>query len=381
MPPLSEVDIQVIQEVGNATVQHLVALVVEAVLWTVYLVLTCKAGLSLLSRQRRSRASLTIFFIIVLMFLLDTTTSIIDVNNAIREVTLTLTSTSHQSFKERYALTKSLPYPVQSALYAYESNLGDAIIIWRTYAFWRDGREKWVLVLPSAFFLGSIVTSGLITFCAARAVQNPAEGNFTDPPFCENVQLASYVTTLATTAVATLLICYKTWYYRRTIAIHVRQMKSKKSVAERIMIIMIESGIIYLLFFIEGVVSDTRNISRLENSTPQLVFTITIWTYMTSHILGIYPVLIVLLVHCQKSYIDDTTETLASLPRFATNHESPTRPRFYWNSRSQAQLTLPEGLHSRDAEGAPPPKFSMTLSEGSTTVFSAERTLVPEDID
>lgn len=54
------------------------------------------------------------------MFLLDTTTSIIDVNNAIREVTLTLTSTSHQSFKERYALTKSLPYPVQSALYAYE---------------------------------------------------------------------------------------------------------------------------------------------------------------------------------------------------------------------------------------------------------------------
>lgn len=151
---------------------------------------------------------------------------------------------------------------------------------------------------------------------------------------------------------------------------------------------------------IEGVVSDTRNISRLENSTPQLVFTITIWTYMTSHILvrvllcilssshtrccviqGIYPVLIVLLVHCQKSYIDDTTETLASLPRFATNHESPTRPRFYWNSRSQAQLTLPEGLHSRDAEGAPPPKFSMTLSEGSTTVFSAERTLVPEDID
>lgn len=34
MAPLSEVDIQVIQEVGNATVQHLVALVVEAVLWS-----------------------------------------------------------------------------------------------------------------------------------------------------------------------------------------------------------------------------------------------------------------------------------------------------------------------------------------------------------
>ena len=54
------------------------------------------------------------------MFLLDTATSIIDVNNAIREITLTLTSTSKESFKERYALTNNLPYPVQSALYAYE---------------------------------------------------------------------------------------------------------------------------------------------------------------------------------------------------------------------------------------------------------------------
>lgn len=74
--------------------------------------------------------------------------------------------------------------------------------------------------------------------------------------------------------------------------------------AERIMIILIESGIIYLLFFvsivsslacslfltmsseqIEAVVSDTGNVSRAESSTPQLVFAITIWTYMTSHIL------------------------------------------------------------------------------------------------
>ena len=56
----------------------------------------------------------------MLMFLLDTATSIIDVNNAIREITLTLTSTSQKSFAERYALTNNLPYSVQSALYAYQ---------------------------------------------------------------------------------------------------------------------------------------------------------------------------------------------------------------------------------------------------------------------
>lgn len=121
--------------------------------------------------KRRSRASVSTFVIILFMFLLDTAIAIIDVNNAIREITLTLTSTSPKSFSDRYALTNELPYPVQSVLYAYEvsicngvvdcadeaqSNLGDVIIIWRTYAFWREGCEQWGLVMPIIFFLGSL---------------------------------------------------------------------------------------------------------------------------------------------------------------------------------------------------------------------------------
>ena len=60
-----------------------------------------------------------IFTIILLMFLLDVATSIIDVNNAIREITLTLTSNSSLSLADRYALTFNFPWPVQGALYAY----------------------------------------------------------------------------------------------------------------------------------------------------------------------------------------------------------------------------------------------------------------------
>ena len=66
-----------------------------------------------------SRASVLVFVILVLMFLLDVATSIIDVNNAIREITLTLTSDSSLSLSDRYALTDNLPWPVQGALYAF----------------------------------------------------------------------------------------------------------------------------------------------------------------------------------------------------------------------------------------------------------------------
>ena len=59
------------------------------------------------------------FSIIVVMFLLDTGALIIDANDAIREITLTLTSNSSLTFAERYDLTYKLPWPVQAPLFAY----------------------------------------------------------------------------------------------------------------------------------------------------------------------------------------------------------------------------------------------------------------------
>ena len=59
------------------------------------------------------------FIVVLIMFLLDTSMCIIDVNNAIREITLTLTSTSPLSLADRYDLTDNLPYVVENALYAW----------------------------------------------------------------------------------------------------------------------------------------------------------------------------------------------------------------------------------------------------------------------
>ncbi|KAH9923648.1 purine nucleoside permease-domain-containing protein [Fomitopsis serialis] len=362
-----EADVETLQQIGHDTVQSIVALVVEAIMWTIYLVLTFKAGIILLSPKRRSRASIWIFIIIVSMFLMDTAISMIDVNNAIREITLTLTSTSSESLADRYELTDNLPWPVQGALYAYmemKSNLGDVIIIWRTWVFWRYTRERWVLVVPILFLIGSLVTSGLISFCVARVVQDPgaSAGDFTNPPFCNHVQLSSYVTTLATTAVSTLMIGYKTWEYRLTIGAQVHRMSSKKTRAERITIILVESGLLYFLFLLEAVVTDSGDVAQLEASTPQLAFASEIWTYMTSHILGIYPVVIVILVHSHKSYIDDTTTTLATAPSGATNDSSPTSSWPFWGSLPK---TLRHQTHAveLDALNSPPEHAIRTISE------------------
>ena len=57
--------------------------------------------------------------VVFAMFVLDTAMFVIDIRNAIQEISYTLTSNSTLSFADRYALTDNLPWPVQSALYAF----------------------------------------------------------------------------------------------------------------------------------------------------------------------------------------------------------------------------------------------------------------------
>jgi len=278
------------------------------------------------------------FIILLTMLLLNTASGIIDVNNAIREITLTLMSTSSLSLTDRYALVNSLPWPIESVIYAFMSNLGDIIIIWRTYAFWQGPGERWIMLLPTAFLLGSVITSCLLSFCAANAGQGFENGNFVHPPFCKNVQFASYVTSLATTTVATAMICYKTWLYRRSVRKYLDSTTSRTRV-EKVMIILVESGILYLLFFLESVVGDTGDIHELEESTLPLQFASIVWTYMTSHILGIYPTVIVILVASQKSYIETSIDESGNTPSVDQMSFAVSRTIDWENMGSRAKIT------------------------------------------
>ena len=50
-----------------------------------------------------------------------------------------------------------------------------------------------------------------------------------------------------------------------------------------------------------------------ESSDPHLAFASVIWTYSTSHLLGIYPALIVIIVHTQSSYISTPENTISEI--------------------------------------------------------------------
>ena len=97
-------------------------------------------------------------------------------------------------------------------------------------------------------------------------------------------------------------------------------------------------------------VTEIGNVGEEETSTAGLAFASDIWTYMTSHILvmnvsalvitiaetcslqGIYPVIIVILVSKQRSYIEATTSIATDhTPR--SNYTGSTNSRLPWGSR------------------------------------------------
>lgn len=71
------------------------------------------------SRKRRSNMSLVTFFVCLAMFIMDTAIFFIDINNAVKELSYTLTSNWDLPFEDRMALLDNLPWPVESALYAF----------------------------------------------------------------------------------------------------------------------------------------------------------------------------------------------------------------------------------------------------------------------
>ncbi|KAI0691360.1 hypothetical protein C8T65DRAFT_745483 [Cerioporus squamosus] len=235
----------------------------------------------------------------------------IDIHMVVSEVQMTLLSDSTDSLASLYAAAKShnLRFAaVENILYAYMTVIGDGVIIWRVYAFWSYGKEKLFVLLPIVSLVGSITTSLMLTYCAVHSGDGIVLGSFQNPPFCRNIQTASYAMSLATTTVATALIAYKTWQHRR-MYIDAFGKQSRRTRTQNVMFMLIETGILYMLFFLVQVVLSTKSLNESISKSPVGSFAVTMYQYSTSTIVGSYPTVIVVLVNSKHSVLKPDGET------------------------------------------------------------------------
>lgn len=302
-----------LQSIGKSLVRTFAAIVVETFLLALYAVCAVKAC-SVLLRKGYTRVSVINLTIVVILFLLAVSLFIIDVINYVSEVTTSFIHHPDVPLSQSFASARDSIFSLAAvidALYAYMTILGDAVIIWRVYVFWGQGKRRWVLVIPWTMLLGSLVSSALLTYCVAKLGTEIIDGAFKKPEFCRSIQTTSYSMAAATTFAATVLIGITTWEYRRSIKPRLSRAGGVTQV-EKILILLVESGFLYFLFFLAQVIGNTPRVSAAVLAREDLTFSYLVYSFSTSIIVGMYPTLIIVLANSRRAVLDEAVTTAVS---------------------------------------------------------------------
>ncbi|KAJ7067541.1 hypothetical protein C8F01DRAFT_1365593, partial [Mycena amicta] len=309
-------EVAVLQGVGRDWVHGFIAISHHTFWMTVYAALVIKASFLLFRKDRHnlrtyiffSLALFTMFAIAFVLWTLDLTTFILEGKLVLMQLQ------PGDSISDKLASANKRIFNIISALdalYAYMSLLGDAIIIHRVRVLGRY-YNPWIFLIPCGLLLGSTVATVLLTYCVAVAGSEIVLGSFEKPAFCKNVQEATYIMPMVTTAVTTLMIGHTAWKHRSVVAPLYSSgssstnsfTKKQPSQVQRILMLLVESGFFYFLFFLIQVIGDIPIVEDTINSNTTLTILMMMFDYSSSTFVGIYPTMIIILAHSKHAVID-----------------------------------------------------------------------------
>ncbi|KAJ7240687.1 hypothetical protein C8J57DRAFT_1726947 [Mycena rebaudengoi] len=338
---MSPDEIATLQGIGIDVVHGFVAITNKTILLTLYAVLVIKASFVLLTKERRrTKVHLMILAAILTMFFIALVLWTLDVANFIMEPKLTLLENFDQPIDAKLDDAYSFVFRLLAAtdaLYAYMSLLGDAIIIHRVWVI-KAYHHLWIFFIPCTFLLGSFVATLLLTYCVAVTGSDIVLGTFENPAFCKDVQIVTYVMPSATTLITSILISGTAWKYHKSTAVlrknNVMQSsastKKTRSQAERILILLLESGVLYFLFFSAiQAIDEIPPVHDWIKTQAGVSFAITMLQYCSSVIVGIYPTAIVVLANSKHTVIDGAT-SISTRSDTHIGHESSRRLSRTW---------------------------------------------------
>ncbi|KAG6850387.1 hypothetical protein H0H93_013942 [Arthromyces matolae] len=246
-------------------------------------------------RKGLTKTSLITLNVLLVIYALALTVSGLDITKFVHEAHYTLLYNPDLSVTEKYQVATQMVFRLSAPadlLYIIEALLGDGIIIWRVWVLWGNSRRWWVILIPAALFVGSIVAMFLLGYCVVHLGTSIVNGSFQHPQFCKNVQTTTYIMPTVITAVTTILIGVKTWEYRKHIKPIVTVYGVHRSTSvERVLMLLVESGMIYFIFFLVIVIG---NIPGSEKD-PNISFAASVYSDLASVIVGMYPTIITLL--------------------------------------------------------------------------------------
>ncbi|KAJ4479184.1 hypothetical protein J3R30DRAFT_2729531 [Lentinula aciculospora] len=316
---------------AQQTEPDITALVCQTFLYGIYASVALPTVLTLVDRRPRSRPWFFLLISTILMFLLSTVCMVLEVVNTmgVLEGIKLETQGAFQPptawYGFRGANDRTL---VQATIFSLEFILGDAIVIWRAGALWAFDWK--IMSSMVVVLLGDFATTLYFIGCEGKGDWWYIAG--TQPKSCNVSQRAMFFLSFGTNVVATFFIALKAWQHREafiampsSLNLSSGTWKKTRSPAQKIMILFLESGFLYMLYWAACSFTYFPFVMGIESPA---FFMTDIFNQTRYQVVGLYPTAIILLVHRQSSSWD-TPEVAASLrtsfkaaPPPPRNHES-----------------------------------------------------------
>ncbi|EIN09315.1 hypothetical protein PUNSTDRAFT_44685 [Punctularia strigosozonata HHB-11173 SS5] len=145
--------------------------------------------------------------------------------------------------------------------------LSDAIVLWRMWLIWGKGARVLILATLCLSLTAGPSISNAATLLHSNEDEDSELHNSAVLPTFGSTS-AGMITSISSTAsnfTATSAIAYKAWQHRKLLADSLR-CNSRKTMAERIMVIMVESGAVYFGLWILWIVTGIHGVAAFDKN-------------------------------------------------------------------------------------------------------------------
>ncbi|KAK7453329.1 hypothetical protein VKT23_012008 [Stygiomarasmius scandens] len=348
---------ELVNTVANSLYQDTVNLVVNSGAWGFYVLLFIIATYLQCSNGLNSISKRLMFGLTCLLFCSSTTLWALNLVYFRASNAFLFGPLDPQSMTERAIETtskqSSLAAPLE-ALYLLNMLVGDTLVIWRAYIICE--RSKLAILLPSlslilslGFAVGSIVCLETAGTTTATSISDGSQA-------CRWAEPTAWGLSLFSNVVSTLAIALRVWSIRGVVKKALGYYPAS-SRAQRILMIIIESGLIYCAFWACEIVLFIK-IRRASRA----IYLFEVFTALRYHVSGIYSTAIIVIVNLQQTFV----ETTAIGSKIEFSSKAPAQVGY---SQSQAiNTTSIHQLRHREKEE----EHSIHSENGKTMIDSIE---------
>ncbi|KAI0312584.1 hypothetical protein OF83DRAFT_632350 [Amylostereum chailletii] len=237
---------------------------------------------------------------------------------------------------------------VEGVFGAVISIMGDSVVLWRACVVW--GMHKGMRIFSVVLIL--VQTCAWVVYGIGIVVSDSVPAtpkSFRPLASPSGISVLSALVSgvsLATNVWATAMVAYKAWKHRRDVRRYLNN-RTRKSVIEAVLLLLVESGVLYailwIFYTISIVASNQAHVSSVltSNAATSAEY---VWDSGMNQIPGIYLTLVILVVAFQQSHRESTfSNTHRSIHVTIPDAQITFRPEIVVVSRESANSLSDEG--------------------------------------